>query len=171
MNKQQLRFLLSISTLALAATTFSGCTSVTNVDCGYDSFCPTAAGNLTMPTTITRTSTTLSCDFGKVIAARPLIEVTGPAKAKIKYRTYSSAAGAVESEFELPDLELHERVTDLMERTIRITATHESKHIQDFRFLDIELSSNVDILKTGAIQTTSSAEDSCPHRQARPSKP
>ena len=116
-----------------------------------------------LPTVVTQTETTLSCDFGRIIAAKPVIKVTGPSKAKIKYRTCSSAADAVESEFELPDLELHERATDLMERITRNTATHESKHVQNFRFLVIELSDNVDILRTGAVQTASSGA-SCPHR-------
>ena len=164
MNMQQLKFLPSILMLTLAAAPFYGCTNVKYINCGYDSLCSTASG------VIARTKTTLSCDFQRIIAAKPVIKVTGPAKAKIKYRTYSNAADAVESEFELPDLELHERATDLMERITLITATHESKNVQNFRFLDIELLDDVDILRTWAIQTASS-EASCSHRQARPSKP
>jgi len=170
MNMRQLKFLLPILMLTLAAAPFYGCTSVEHIDCGYDSFCSTASGDTITPTVIARSKTTLSCDFHRIIAARPVIKVTGPVKAKIKYRTYSNAADAVESEFELPDLELHERTTDLMERITRITATHESKDVQNFRFLDIELLDDVDILRTWAIQTASS-EASCSHRQARPSKP
>ena len=170
MNTRRLQFPLSILMLTLAVASFSGCTNVTHVDCGYDSFCSTATSDMITPTVVTRTKTTLSCDFNGIIAAKPVIKVTGPAKAKIKYRTYSSAADAVETEFELPDLELHERATDLMERITRITATHESKIAQNFRFLDIELSDDVDILRIGAIKTVSS-EASCPHRQVQPSKP
>ena len=170
MNMQRLKILLSTLMLTLEVAPFSGCTSVKHIDCGYDSFCSTASGNTITPTVIARTQTTLSYDFHSIIAAKPVIKVTGPAKAKIKYRTYSSAADAVESEFELPDLELHERATDIMERITRITATHESKDVQNFRFLDIELLDDVDILRTWAIETASS-EASSPHRQARPSKP
>ena len=172
MNMQQFKFLPSILMLTLSAAHFYGCTNAKYINCGYDSLCSTASGDVITPTVIARTKTTLSCDFHRIIAAKPVIKVTGPAKAKIKYRTYSNAADAVESEFELPDLELHERATDLMERITRITATHESKDVQNFRFLDIELSDDVDILRTGAraVQTASS-EASCPHRQARSSKP
>lgn len=166
----KLSFPLLLSALFPLATFFAGCTTVEQIECGYDSLCASASGDMTLPTVVTKTETTLSCDFNRIIAARPVIEVIGPAKAKIKYRTYSDTAGAVESEFELPDLELHERADDLMERITRITATHESKYIQNFRFLDIELSDDVDILRIGAIQTISS-EASCPHRQAQPSKP
>ena len=143
-------FLLLLSALFTATTSFTGCTSVEQIECGYDSLYSTATGDIMPPTIVTQTETTLSCDFSKIITAKPVIKVTGPSKAKIKYRTYSNAADAVESEFELPDLELHERATDLMERITRITATHESKDIQNFRFLDIELSDNVDILRIGA---------------------
>ena len=170
MNMQQLKFLPSILMLTLAAAPFYGCTNVKYINCGYDSLCSTASGDVITPTVIARTKTTLSCDFQRIIAAKPVIKVTGPAKAKIKYRTYSNAADAVESEFELPDLELHERATDLMERITLITATHESKNVQNFRFLDIELSDDVDILRTWARKTASS-EASCPHRQDQPSKP
>ena len=170
MDMQHILFLLPILMLTPAAASFSGCTSVTHVDCGYDSLCSTATGDMITPTVATRTRTTLSCDFGRIITAKPVIKVTGPAKAKIKYRTYSNAADTVESEFELPDLELHEQSTDLMERITTITATHESKHVHNFRFLDIELSDNVSILRTEAMQAASSAA-SCPHRQAGSSKP
>ena len=171
MDIRQLKFILAILMLPLAAAPFSGCTSVEHIDCGYDSFCSTSTGYVIMPAVATRTRTTLSYDFKRIIAAKPVIKVTGPPKAKIKYSTYSSAADAVESEFELPDLELHERATDPMERIVRITATHESMHIRNFRFLDIELSDNVDILRTGAIQSLSSSGASCPRRQVQPSKP
>ena len=162
-------FLLLLSELLAASVSFTGCTSVEQIYCGYDSLCSTASGGMVAPTIVTRSEKTLSCDFGKIISARPVIKVTGPAKAKIKYRTYSNTVDAAESEFELPDLELHERATDLMERITRITATHESSVIQNFRFLDIELSNDVDILRTGANPTSSEA--SCPHRRDRPSRP
>ena len=166
MRIQHYQFPLPILMLVFATASFFGCTNVQHIDCGYDSFCSTATGDMITPTVITRTQTTLSYDFNKIISAKPVIKVKGPAKAKIKYRTYSNAADTVESEFELPDLELHERSTDLMERITRITATHESKYILNFRFLDIELSDNVDILRTAAIKTASS-EASSPHRQAQ----
>lgn len=143
-------FPLLLSALFLMAAFFAGCTTVEQIECGYDSLCATASDDMILPTVVTKTETTLSCDFSRIISSRPVIKVTGPAKAKIKYRTYSNAADAVESEFELPDLELHKRATDLMERVTRITATHESKDVQNFRFLDIELSDNVDILRIGA---------------------
>ncbi len=165
MNIRQPKFLMSILMLTLVAAPFSGCTNVKNIDCGYDSFCSTTTSDMIKPTVVTRTQTTISCDFNRIISAKPVIKVTGPAKAKIKYRIYSNAADAVESEFELPDLELHERSTDLMERITRITATHESKQIRNFRFLDIELSDNVSILRTGAVP---SSEASCSHRRAQP---
>ena len=167
---RRLRFLLSIMMPVIAAASFSGCTNVSHVDCGYDSFCSTATGDMIAPAAVTRTKTTFSCDFNRIISAKPVIKVTAPAKAKIKYRTYSSAADAVESEFELPELELHEQSTDLMERIALITVTHESKHIRNFRFLDIELSDDVDIIRTWAIEPVSS-EASFPHRQAQPSRP
>lgn len=167
MSAMKLSFPLLLSALFPMAAFLAGCTTVEQIECGYDSLCATAFDDMILPTVVTKTETTLSCDFDRIISAKPVIKVTGPAKAKIKYRTYSNAADAVESEFELPDLELHERATDLMERTTRITATHESRNVQNFRFLDIELSNNVDILRTGAIQPVSS-EASCPHRQAQP---
>jgi len=166
----KLPFPLLLSVLFPMTAFITGCTTIEQIECGYDSLGATATDDMMLPTAVTKTETTLSCDFGRIIAAKPVIKVTGPAKAKIKYRTYSNAAGAVKSEFELPDLELHEQATDLMERTTRITATHESKYMQNFRFLDIELLDDVDILRIGAIQTSSS-EASCPHRQAQPSKP
>ena len=166
----KLPFTLLLSALYPMTAFFTGCTTVEQTECGYDSLCATTTGDTILPTVVTQTKMTLSCDFNGIITAKPVIKVTGPAKAKIKYRTYSSAADAVESEFELPDLELHERATDLMERTTRITATHESRDVQNVRFLDIELSDKVDILRIGAIQPVSSAA-SCPHRQAQPSKP
>ena len=165
----KLPFSLLLSALFSIAALLTGCTTVEQIECGYDSLCSTATDDMEAPTVVTRTKTTISCDFNRIIAAKPVIKVTGPAKAKIKYRTYSNAADAVKSEFELPDLELHERATDLMERTTRITATHESKHVRTFRFLDIELSDDVDILRTGA--RPASSEASCPHRQAQPSRP
>ena len=165
----KLPFPLLLSALFSITAFFTGCTTVEQIECGYDSLCSTATGDVTLPTVVTQTETTLSCDFNRIIAAKPVIKVTGPSKAKIKYRTYSNAADAVESEFELPDLELHERATDLMERITRITATHESKDIQNFRFLDIELIDDVDILRIGAMEASSEA--SCPHRKAQPSKP
>ena len=143
-------FLLLLPALFTATASLTGCTSVEQIECGYDSLYATAPDDIVTPAVVTIAKTTLSCDFNRIIAAKPVIKVTGPAKAKIKYRTYSNAADAVESEFELPDLELHERATDLMERVTRITATHESKDVQNFRFLDIELSDNVDILRIGA---------------------
>lgn len=168
MNIRQLKFLLSILMLTFAVVPFFGCTNVMNINCGYDSFCSTTTSDMITPIVVTRSKTTLSCDFNRIITAKPVIKVTGPAKAKIKYRIYSNAADAVESEFELPDLELHERSTDLMERIIWITATHESKHIRSFRFLDIDLSDNVNILRIGAVAAQASSEASCPHRQSQP---
>ena len=170
MNMRQLKFPLSTLVLTLATASFHGCTHVKDIDCGYDSFCSTATGETITPAIVTRSGTTLSCDFSRIISANPVIKVTGPAKAKIKYRTYSSAADAVDSEFELPDLEFHEQSTDLMERTTLITATHEAKETRSFRFLDIYPSDNVNILRTWAVQPASS-EASCPHRQAQPSRP
>jgi hypothetical protein len=143
--------------LTLEVVPFSGCTSVKHIDCGYDSFCSTASGNTITPTVIARTQTTLSYDFHSIITAKPVIKVTGPAKAKIKYRTYSDAADAAESVFELPDLSCDNKGTDLMDRIVLITATHQSKHARKFRFLDIEMSNGVDILRTGGISISSQA--------------
>ena len=167
---KRLQFPPSILVLTLAAASFHGCTGIQYDNCGYDSLCATAAGDAIAPAVVARTGTTLSCDFGGPVSARPVIKVNGPSKAKIKYRTYSNAADTVESEFELPDLDLHEKATDLMERITRITATHESRQVLNFRYLDIELSDDVDILRIEALRTVSS-EASSPHRQSRSSKP
>ena len=147
----------TIAALSVIAAGVFGCTTVEDIDCGNDSFCHGQSSGMIAPRSVTRTDSALSCDFGEVITARPVVKVTGPAKSKIKYRTYSNAADAVESAFELPDLDCHEQATDIMDRLVLITATHEGKAARKFRFLDIELSDQVDILRTGGMSISSGA--------------
>lgn len=113
-----------------------------------------------VPKTVTRSESAISCDFGEVIAARPVIEVKGRPKSRIKYRTYGNAADAVDSVFEIPDLSYREKATDLMERIVLITATHESETLRKFRYLDIELSGEADVLRTGGMPPSSAAASS-----------
>ena len=169
MNLQRLSFLTLISALVPVAIGFIGCTTVRQIDCGNDSFCSTTTGDMIVPNVVAKTEKTISYDFNKIIFAKPVIKVSGLAKAKIKYRIYSNAADAVESVFELPDIDPREQATDLMDSIARITATYESPYARKFRFLDIELSDEVDILRTGAIPISSEA--SSPHQQSQLSKP
>lgn len=156
------------STLAASfmALSVAGCTTVEQSNCYDDSFCVEPTDGMILPTTVTSTDCAVRFDFGEVITARPVITVTGPAKAEIRYRTCGDAAGAVESAFKLPDLDYHEKASDIMDRLVMITATHESKEVRKFRFLDIELSKGVDILRTGGMPPSSQA--SSPRRTARP---
>ena len=169
MNLRQFPSLLLISLLPPITISFTGCTTVEETSCGNDSFFVSTTNNIISPNVISKTESSITYDFGNVITAKPIIKASGPAKAKIKYRTYSNAADAVESAFELPDLEHHERATDLMDRIIRVTATYESEFTRKFRFLDIELSNKVDILKAGGVPISSQA--SFPHQRGQPSKP
>ena len=165
-QRLQLPLLILASTYMVAV--FTGCTSIKHISCKDDSFYITTTNNIILPKVVARTETTATYDFSQIIVAKPVIKVSGPAKAKIKYRTYSNAADAVESVFELPDLNPHEQATDLMDRIVLITAAHESKSVRKFRFLVVELSDNVDILRTWAVPSSSQA--SYPHQQARPSR-
>ena len=120
-----------------------------------------------VPKTVARSGSKVSCDFGEVVAARPVIEVKGRPKSRIKYRTYGNAADAVDSVFEIPDLSYREKATDLMERIVLVTVTHESKTLRKFRYLDIEPSDGADVLRTGGILPSSAAASS-PHPRDRP---
>lgn len=157
MKLQPLTVPISILASAVATAFVAGCTSVENIDCGDDTLVAEPAAGMILPKAVTRTGSTVSCDFGEVISACPVIEAKGPAKAAIKYRTYSNAADAAESVFELPNLSCDDKATDLMDRIVLITATHQSKYARKFRFLDIELSNGVDILRTGGISISSQA--------------
>ena len=157
-------FLPLMALLTIVLTGVIGCVEIKENCYATESFCATTTGSLILPKAVTQTPTAITCDFGSIITAKPVIRVSGPAKAKIKYRTYSNAADAAESVFELPDLNHHERATDLMDRIVRITATHESKFVRNFRFLDIELSDRIDILKIGAMAIPSSSQASCPRQ-------
>lgn len=168
--------LLSIPVLCAVAAGVAGCTTVENIDCGNGSFCAEPAGGMIFPEVVSKTGSTVSCDFGRVITARPVIRVTGPAKTEIKYRTCSNAADAAESAFELPDPGYHEQAGDLMGRIALITATYESTSVRKFRFLDIELPEATDILKVGARAVTcrndsSTCRAASPHQQGQPSTP
>lgn len=158
-----------MSLLPSLTPSFTGCTTAEEVDCGNDSFYVSTTNNIILPIAVSETDLSVTYDFGIAITAKPIIKVSGPAKAKIKYRIYSDAADAVESDFELPDLEHHEQATDLMNRIIRITATHESRFVRKFRFLSIELPDQVYILTAGGIPTSSRASSQCQRRQ--PSRP
>ena len=158
-----------MSLLPSLTPSFTGCTTVEEIDCGDDSFYVSTTNGIILPNAVRKTDLSITCDFGVAITAKPIIKVSGPAKSKIKYRIYSDAADAVESDFELPDLEHHEQTTDLMNRIIRITATHESKFARKFRFLSIELSDQVYLLKAGGIPISSQA--SSPRQRRQPSRP
>ena len=148
-----------LSTLATAVITAIavGCTTVEYTDGGDDTLRAEPAAGMILPKSVARTESTISCDFGEVVTAWPVIEVRAPAGSVIKYRTYSDAADAAESAFVLPELSRDERATDLMDRIVLITATHQAKHARKFRFLDIELSNGVDILRTGGMPSSSRA--------------
>jgi hypothetical protein len=150
---------MPLSTLAIAVITAvaAGCTTVEYADGGDGTLLAEPAAGMILPKSVERTESTVSCDFGEVVTACPVIEAKGPAGTAIKYRTYSDAADAAESVFELPDLACDDKATDLMDRIVLVTATHQAKSARKFRFLDIELSNGVDILRTGGMPISSQA--------------
>ena len=147
----------AVRTLILTALSLGGCCHVETIDGGDDSLCAEPGDGMICPETVTRAGSVICCDFGRTITARPVIEAKGPVKSTIRYRTCSEAADAVESAFELPDPNYHEQASDLMDRIVLITATHESKSARKFRFLYVEPADGVDILRTGGMPVSSAA--------------